>query len=373
MKISLISTYWSPNVTGIVKYPYRLVKHLSEEGFKIKVLTAKFKRDLPANETIDRAEVRRLSGLMKIPGGFLMPFYPFRIYRDIKNSDAVVVNLPNFEGLSALILARLLKKKTVSIYNCDYGIGGPAGKMFDWLLNAFVFFQLALSDRIVTHTRDFAQSKKSISRFNERLIYILPPIEPVPVDEEKFEELKNRKGGNIWIGYSGRIISEKGIEHLIDAVAQANLKDPVLVFAGLHSAEDPYSKKIINRLVEKDIRHIFLGKLSGGALGAFYKNIDCLVLPSIGKTEVFGMVQAEAMLFGKPVIATDFPGVRVPVQITGMGKIAKAGNSKDLADKMEQVLNSGDIVNDEKREYASKIFDINLFVREWKALLHDLR
>ncbi|HTY12657.1 MAG TPA: glycosyltransferase family 4 protein, partial [Candidatus Omnitrophota bacterium] len=365
MKICMISTYWSPQVSGIVKYPYRLAKHLAEEGYKIRVLTARFRRDLPAQQTIDGTEVRRLGGLCRIPGGFLMPFYPFRIMQEIRETDLVLVNLPGYEGIFALLLAKMFKKKTVSIYNCDYGIGGAAGKMFDGLLNIFAFVQLSLSDRIVTHTRDFAQSKRSISRFNDKLLYIMPPVEPVGVDEEKLNELLAKKADRTWIGFSGRISREKGIEHLIEAVRLTKLKDPVIIFAGPFHAADGYLRKLVSMMEKNEIPHIFLGKLNGGDLGAFYRSIDCLVLPSTGKTEAFGIVQAEAMLFGKPVIATDLPGVRVPVQITGMGKIAKAGNPRDLADKLEQVLGGGNIVNDEKKEYAAKIFDLNLFVREW--------
>ena len=51
------------------------------------------------------------------------------------------------------------------------------------------------------------------------------------------------------------------------------------------------------------------------------------------------MVQVEAMLEGTPVVATDLPGVRVPIQTTGMGEIAKIADSEDLARKIVNVLN----------------------------------
>ena len=45
------------------------------------------------------------------------------------------------------------------------------------------------------------------------------------------------------------------------------------------------------------------------------------------------------MLEGTPVVATDLPGVRVPIQTTGMGEIAKIADSEDLARKIVNVLN----------------------------------
>jgi len=38
------------------------------------------------------------------------------------------------------------------------------------------------------------------------------------------------------------------------------------------------------------------------------------------------------------VVATDLPGVTVPVQVTGMGEIARRADSDDLAGKIVKVL-----------------------------------
>ena len=54
-------------------------------------------------------------------------------------------------------------------------------------------------------------------------------------------------------------------------------------------------------------------------MGSFYTCIDVLVVPSINSTEAFGLVQVEAMMMGVPVVASDLPGVRVPVQKQGWG------------------------------------------------------
>jgi glycosyltransferase involved in cell wall biosynthesis len=83
-----------------------------------------------------------------------------------------------------------------------------------------------------------------------------------------------------------------------------------------------------------------LGTVEPEVMPYFFKNIDVLVVSSINSTEAFGMVQIEAMFEGTPVVATDFPGVRIPIQITGMGKIAKIADSKDLAEKIISVLDN---------------------------------
>ena len=73
-------------------------------------------------------------------------------------------------------------------------------------------------------------------------------------------------------------------------------------------------------------------------IGDLFEIADVLVLPSINATESFGLVQVEAMLRGVPAVASDLPGVRQPVRLTGMGEIAPIGDAEGLARAILQVL-----------------------------------
>ena len=54
-------------------------------------------------------------------------------------------------------------------------------------------------------------------------------------------------------------------------------------------------------------------------LANFYAMNDVFALPS--RTDCFPSVQIEAMLSGAPVVATNIPGAREVVRVTGMGKL----------------------------------------------------
>jgi glycosyltransferase involved in cell wall biosynthesis len=82
----------------------------------------------------------------------------------------------------------------------------------------------------------------------------------------------------------------------------------------------------------------FLGLLPPVEQAAFFHTSEVLVLPSINSTESFGMVQVEAMTCGTPAIASDLPGVRCPVQETGMGRIVPPRDSRALAEALIQML-----------------------------------
>ena len=70
----------------------------------------------------------------------------------------------------------------------------------------------------------------------------------------------------------------------------------------------------------------------------FYRRIGLLVLPSVNRTEAFGIVQPEAMLSGIPVVASDLPGVRAPIKLTDNGELAAAGNLKALMQAIIKVM-----------------------------------
>jgi glycosyltransferase involved in cell wall biosynthesis len=86
----------------------------------------------------------------------------------------------------------------------------------------------------------------------------------------------------------------------------------------------------------------FLGVLPLQEMAAFFPNLDLLVVPSLNSTETFGFVQVEAMMSGTPCIASDLPGVRQPVTMTGMGKIIPVGDVQALANAILEILDQPD-------------------------------
>lgn len=95
--------------------------------------------------------------------------------------------------------------------------------------------------------------------------------------------------------------------------------------------EEAYKRKIFSLVKKYGDSTVFLGEIAPEVMGSFYSLLDVLVLPSVNSTEAFGMVQVEAMLKGVPVVATDLPGVRVPIKKTGMGLIVPPKDATALA------------------------------------------
>jgi glycosyltransferase involved in cell wall biosynthesis len=86
----------------------------------------------------------------------------------------------------------------------------------------------------------------------------------------------------------------------------------------------------------------FLGLLTPGEMAAFFHESAVTVLPSINSTESYGLVQIESMVCGTPVVASNLPGIRVPVDETGMGRVVQPANSDELAQALIAILEDPD-------------------------------
>ncbi len=71
-------------------------------------------------------------------------------------------------------------------------------------------------------------------------------------------------------------------------------------------------------------------------MAGFYASLDAFALPSVAE-ESFGISQAEAMMLGVPSVASDAPGMRVPVSETGFGRLFPPGDARALARALLEV------------------------------------
>lgn len=367
MKILFFSPYFYPYTSGVTTYPLKILKYLSKKN-KITVLTFYHNHKLSNPSTPHRASqlnIIRIPYLFKISKGFISPQSSIYFFNKAKSTDLIILNQPNFEGLFLAIIAKIFRKKIVSIFHCQVFLeGNLITKIVNSVLNISMKIQLNLSDKIVVYTKDYVDSLPYFKKLENKTLEVLPPIEKVIEDKKFLSRLLKLKKNNIWLGYAGRISSEKGIEYLLQSIKRLKYKKNVrLIFAGPIgkdvAGENNYYKKIVELLKEYKIDYMFLGNLTSKQLGSFYKSIELLVLPSINRTEAFGMVQAEAMINGTPVIASNLPGVRIPIRLTKMGLIVEPKNAEQITKAILEILkNKNKFVNDKLIKNAQEIFDI---------------
>lgn len=370
MRILFFSTYYYPYISGLTTYTKKLFNELAKNN-DITILTFPHKEHL--TNVSGNPRITYLPYSLKLSKGFISPQSIIYFLKEVLKNDLVILNIPNFEGVFLALIAKIFGKKIVSIFHCQVFLNSNLmNKIINFFLNLSVFIQLYLSNNIVAYTKDYFSSLKLFKFFHKKTVYCLPPVASFKPSSIKSAALKKMKGKDLWVGYAGRIASEKGLEYLISAIKK--MKNTTLVFAGPYGkkvvGEEDYYNKIKIILKETKIKHLFLDNLFGGELSAFYRTIDVLVLPSINKTEAFGMVQAEAMLQETPVIASNLPGVRVPIRLTQMGILVTPKSSDEINVAIKKIVRSGkQFINKTSIANAKKIFDIKQFYRIYNDLL----
>ncbi len=361
MRVLFFSPYFHPYISGTTQYPFRLFME-QREKMTATCLTFKYKKGLPDSSRISpRCVVKRMPFFTRISKGFLSPQSLIIFWKELSKHDIVMVNLPSFEGIFLALFAKLRRKSLISVLHSEVVLPpGISNAIVNFVLNIGVSLQLVLSEKIIIYDEDYYSDKPFYKLFKNKMQIILPPIHFEESDAKYSDVLREMKAKKICVGFCGRIAYEKGIDILINAAKK--IDDVHIFFAGPHGkdvvGEDEYFQKIKKRLISCNITHSFLGVLSESQLASFYKSIDMLVLPSINRTEAFGLVQVEAMLHGTPVIASDLPGVRVPIHLSHMGKIIPIGDSDSLANAIIEIHTHKDrYTQKEKVQKIRSLFD----------------
>ncbi|MCX6732979.1 MAG: glycosyltransferase family 4 protein [Candidatus Roizmanbacteria bacterium] len=362
IQLLFFSPYFYPYISGITQYPYRL---FSEDKIACKTTCLTFQYDLSLKrqeEINTNLNVRRMPFLFRISKGFISPSSLNYFWNEAKKTDIVVINLPSFEGIVLSLIAKLMGKPLLILLHCEVQLPfSVANTVINFVLNCGVALQLLCADKIIVETKDYFANMWPYILFENKISELLPLINNELPDTQfkiKLEILK--KNYSHVVGFCGRIAAEKGIEVLLESISE--LKNVVLLLVGPTgknvAGEEMYSSRIKQLLETKKIPHMFLGVLSAAELTSFYQSIDVLVLPSVNKTEAFGMVQAEAMIQGVPVVASLLPGVRVPIQLTKMGILTKPHSSSELTQAIQRILSNKEMYTNKNLVITARnIFD----------------
>jgi glycosyltransferase involved in cell wall biosynthesis len=349
MKILTVLTYYRPHTSGLTIYAERLAKAFAKRGHQVTVMTTQYDPSLPREETLDGVRIVRVPVIARVSKGVLAPTFGLVATQLVAAHDVVQMHLPQFDAPGVALRARLLRKPAVLTYHCDIQL--PPGA-FNRVVNSVVDFQNnmagRLSNHIVTYTQDYADHSPYLSRYKSKLTPILPPVEmpdPMPGAVQAFAEEHRLGERRPVIGMVTRFASEKGVEILLDALPMILKKYPKaqVLYAGQHQnvmGEQAYFERLIQQIREYEIagHWKFLGNLDPVDLAAVYPNLDVITVPSLNSTEAFGLVQIEAMMNGVPSVPSALPGVRQPVLMHGMGRVARIGDAAHLAECILEVL-----------------------------------
>jgi glycosyltransferase involved in cell wall biosynthesis len=376
VRILTVLTYYYPHWTGLTAYARLLAEGLARRGHDVTVLTSRYGKELPKTEVHNGVRIVRLEPLMRISRGVLMPAFPLVVDRLIKGHDVIQMHTPLLESPLITTLAGWHGKRAIVTHHGDLVMpSGPFDQFVELAVTGLMRRALKGAARVTIHTQDYAENSPFLTPFRDKLVYVLPPVqipEPVP-DQVQAWRRELGLGHSRLVGFAGRFVEEKGFDYLLKAIPYVVEQMPDVKFAYAGEVNVAYESffETCRHLVERSREHIIMLGLLRDAqkIANFYAMCDILALPS--RTDCFPMVQVEAMLCGTPTVATDIPGLRVPIRLTGMGRLVQPCDELALAEGILEALSSRDQYVKSREEIAA-VFDLEKTLDTYENLMLEL-
>jgi phosphatidyl-myo-inositol alpha-mannosyltransferase len=173
--------------------------------------------------------------------------------------------------------------------------------------------------------------------------------------------------------FVGRLEPRKGVLLLIEAYARVRQTHPDARLVVCGDGEQRAAAQALAARLGVAGGVTFTGALPDAERLALYSRADLFCAPS-PYGESYGLVIAEAMAAGLPVVAAANDGYRTVLTGTGAAGLVKVGDVEDLAQRLTHVLGAGEVrqkLSDWGRECAWRS-DVNARLPEFLALYEAL-
>ncbi|MGP9820844.1 glycosyltransferase family 4 protein [Salinarimonas sp. NSM] len=315
--VAVVLNYYAPYVSGLTETARIVAEGLADRGWRVAVVTTRHDPSLPTEELVRGVRVFRAPILFKIGRGPISPGFVPLARRIAARSRTLNLHLPMLEA--AAITAFAPRIPIVSTYHIDIWLAPSLTSRLQIAgVNLSAKLAMRRSDHVVVNSDD--QARGSV---------LWPAIAsgewssiPAPCLDPRGGTPRFRDGPGHHVGFLGRIVPDKGIEYLIQAFRRVAAPEDRLLLAGEHDTVAGGSNIAqLRALADGDDRVRFLGPLDRAGTRDLYASLDTFALTSVA--ESFGIVQAEAMMCGLPVVGSDLAGGRVPVLQTGFGRLTR--------------------------------------------------
>lgn len=304
LRILQINKLYYPFTGGIEAVVQQIAEGLQEVS-EMQVLVCNTKRQT-VREKINGVKVTRtgcigMLGNLPLSVRFLTEFR-----RQAQKSDILLFHMPFPIGDAAYLLSGIRKKNIIIWWHSDIVRQKKLLFFYKPLMNWF----LKKAVRIVVATQGHIEGSDYLKDYREKCAVI-----PFGVREEvlkdstdylfwqKTENGQQTEQEEIRFLFVGRLIYYKGCEVLLRAFH--GITGAKLVIVGDGPLKSQMEQKIELWQMQEKVE--LKGWLKDLELFQEYRNCDVFILPSVVKSEAFGLVQIEAMAYGKPVINTKIP------------------------------------------------------------------
>ncbi|MBW2660224.1 MAG: glycosyltransferase [Deltaproteobacteria bacterium] len=325
-----------------------LLPALYKKGAEISAIVHHHAGSAKTNKELEKTKwLHRVPSYGSILYAPVSPLFPFRLNNLVKSfrPDIIHVHMPNTSAFWLLLLGRAQKIPWVIHWHSDV----VASTIDTRMRAAYTLYrpmeQLLLSkcSAIISTSHNYLDSSTPLQPWTRKCVVI-----PLGLDPKRFPCLdsgeKNRpktlwrKGREFRVLAIGRLTYYKGHEILIRAAVK--IPNIQILIVG-HGSNRTKLNKLITKLQVED-KVTLCGMLPQPVLRTIMSETDCFCLPSVERTEAFGLVLLEAMHYGKAVIASNVPGSAIGwiVENGKTGFLFEPGNVSGLSHLLRDLSKS---------------------------------
>jgi len=297
--LQVYKDYYPPVIGGIEQHINCLCHGLNAYGIQTEVLVSNTEptTSIYYDNSIKITKVGEHGRLQSAP---ITPNFFYHLKALSNDADILHFHFPNPTAELSLILSRI-KKPYIVTYHSDI----VKQKELLAFYSPFMFHFLRHAKVIMPTSSNYLMTSNSLQKVKDRCV-----VNPLGIDFNRFqrkERFRNavfdirQKYGDRIILFIGKMRYYKGLQYLIQAMKR--VKGTLLIVGEGEPLES--RMRALSKNLSLDDRVVFLGAINDEKRDALLHASDLLVLPSIYRSEAFGIVLLEAMACGKPVISTE--------------------------------------------------------------------
>jgi glycosyltransferase involved in cell wall biosynthesis len=291
LKILHVYKDFDPPVRGGVERHISLTCRFQRKWAEVGALTCS-RNGRTSRVLRDETPVTEVGTWFRFQNAPFSPSFPWHMHQI--GADLMVVHLPNPTAELGWLLARPRGRMVVR-YHSDVMRQAKALKIYAPWQRRF----LEHADLILPTSDVYMHSSPTLKGLCSRCRMVPLGILPEDFenrDPEAVAALRQRYGGD-FVFFAGRHRHYKGLPYLIEAARGIRAQ---VVVAG----DGPEREACMAQAKEFGVRVTFPGTLSQADLVNHMHGCSVFVLPSVARSEAFGMAIMEAHVCGKPVVAT---------------------------------------------------------------------
>jgi rhamnosyl/mannosyltransferase len=367
MRVLQLGKYYEPHVGGIETHLGLLARGLRARRVNVEVLVHG-SGTKTVHEIVEGVPVTRVGALGRLLSTEISPSLVTELARDC---DVLHVHTPHPMGMFAYLAARKSARALVITHHSDIVRQARIKNFLQPLFRAV----LTRADAIIATSHRYLESSEELRPYHSKVKVIpygidLGQFSPSSKQLGTAKALRTKYGSRIILA-TGRLIYYKGFEVLLDAMRTVNAHLLLIGDGPLRGVLEDRARR--NGISE---RVSFLGSVANKDMGQFYGAADIFVLPSIARSEAFGIVQIEALASAVPVVNTALDSGVPDVSVDGVTGLTVPPNDPGaLGRALSRLLDDTDLAGQfgaQGRARSLERFTADRMVDETLTLYGDL-